>query len=234
MTAMTMEYVKESNHNCCCGSLKNCFSKCFLVWLGIIIAAFVIIWLNSPMELTVTGSGEVSVPATTASLSLTVSGSASSPTESINQAKAKIDDIKAVLRARGVDEADIFESQATTVPAAMLVPGSTGYQATVSLTAKVFDTASLNDLIADIYSSGAALVAQPVLSAEKQEELEQQALNQALADAKQQARTIAMNHWKFLRKITAVTSATSPTTSTVASSGSFKITKAVAVTYKMW
>ena len=94
-------------------------------------------------------------------------------------------------------------------------------------------------MVSQLYSAGAIVVAQPVLSADKQQELEAQAMNEAMADAKKQANDLAKKNRKLIKKIVLITQASSASTATITSKteslgNEFKIAKAVQVSYKMW
>lgn len=235
---MTMEYVKDNQLGFGGGGWEG-WKKGIIIFLAVILGAFIISWLNSPLIVTVTGSSEVSVPATSATVSLTVSAGDSSPQGAIDQVKTKANNLRQVLRSTWVDEKDIIESQITVVPAAAYIAGATGYQASLTIGAKTSNLEGMDALISQLYSNGATVVAQPVLSADKQSELEAQAMNEAMNDAKQQANDLAKKNFKFLKKIVSVAQASSASTATATTkteiSGSeFKIAKAVQVSYKMW
>jgi len=206
-------------------------------------------WVSSPMLVTVTGTGEASVAAQEATVSFSLSASDSSAIGAISQVKGKIQAIKNLLKTSGISEEDIFESQLQVVPASAVVQGATGFQAVVSMAAKTVHVASVSDLVSSLYINDAVVVSQPVLSSGEKGKLEEEALDKAMKDAKTQAGKIALKNWKFIKKIVAVTQASSGSTSTVTSkadvvtesqsqeaalNGVFKIVKAVSVSYKMW
>lgn len=217
--------------------------------VGIIVIGFLWTWVTSPMILSVTGTGEVSVPAEAATVTFSLSTSGESASVAAAGVKAKAASIREILKASGIAEEDIYETQASVVPSAAVIQGGTGYQASISMGAKTVHVSGVNDLVSTLYSGGATIVSQPVVSVENKGELEQQAFNDALKDAKSKAGKIASKNLKFIRKIVAMTQITSPTTTTVTSkadlltetesdaavlNGVFKIRKTVSVTYKMW
>lgn len=238
---ITMEYVKDSQSGgsgCSCGG-KERWKKGIIIFLAVIFGVFIITWINSPLVVTVTGTGELSVPATSATVSFTVSANDSSPQGAMDQVKTKTSNLRQVLRTTGIDEKEIMESQITVVPAAAYVAGATGYQASITMGAKSLNVAGVDSLVSQLYSNGAIVVAQPVLSADKQSELEAQAMNEAMADAKKQANDLAKKNLKLIKKIVLITQASSASTATVTSKteslgNEFKIAKAVQVSYKMW
>ncbi len=207
------------------------------------------VWVTSPMIVTVTGSGEVSVPATNATLSFTLSATDNSIASAVSSVQAKADTMRNYLKTKGVAEGDIAQSQVTAVPAGLITAGAPGFQATISMAAKTVHVSDVSNLISDLYTNGALVVAQPVLSVENQDKLEQDAFNSALKDAKSQAGKIGLSNWKFIRKIISINQVSSPSTSTAttrsdnltgtgsalaATNGVFKIIKTVSVSYRMW
>lgn len=214
--------------------------------LIVILAAW--IYFTNPMVVTVTGSGEVDVPATNATISFTLSATDNSISNAMNLVSAKADSIRNYLTSKGIADTDIAQSQVTAVPAFLITAGATGYQATISMAAKTTHVSEVSGIISDLYSNGALVVAQPILSVENQDKLSQQAFNSALSDANNQATQIGNHNWKFIRKIISISQVTSPSTSTsttkadtltgansqAAVNGVFKIVSAVSVSYKMW
>jgi len=197
-------------------------------------------WISSPLILTVEGTGEVSVPATSATLSFSLTTADANPQAAILAVKAKADALAVILRANGIAQKDIVESQVTAYPATVVVQGASGYQASISMAAKTSKVASVNELISVLYANGAAVVTQPILSVENQTDLEQKAFDAAYTDASIQAAKIAIKNWKLFRKTVNIAQASSGTTSTSSSkdtankNGVFKIAKVVSVSYKMW
>ena len=193
------------------------------------------VWVNSPMIVTVTGTGDVSVPATAATVSFSISENNAQADAAIAAVNAKALAVRGILKASGVVDADIVESQVTTYPASAITAGATGYQATLSVAAKTTKVGNVNSLVASLYANGVTLVSQPVVSVDNQSELEAKAINTAMLDAKDQANKIALSNWKLIRKIVAIDQQSSGNTATATSNtGTFKITESVSVSYKMW
>ena len=229
--------------------MKFTFKK-ILSLLGIVLAVLVMWqWISSPMVVTVYGEGKVSVPATSATVTSSVSINADTPQNAIAAVKAKANVLKSVLMASGVLEEDISESQVTTYPANLVTTGTSGYQAAIILTAEVTDVGTLDGLVANLYASGASLVQQPVLNIENESVLKDEATKAALKDARSQVSKIALRHFKFIRKTVSLYEADSSTTSTSTSkavaaasggdetssaNGVFEIAKVLSVSYKLW
>lgn len=198
-------------------------------------------WITSPLVVTVTGIGEVSAPAETATLTFTLSSNGEIPQFAADKIKAATNKIKEALIADGIPESSIYEASAVILPAASLTAGASGYQATLNMGIKTAKINNLDSLTATLYTLGANVVTQPILSIGNKEKLESQAYDLALTDAKKQANTVASKHWKFLKKIVLVQESTTPITSTVTSKadsfaqvGLIKVSKTLSVSYKMW
>lgn len=208
--------------------------------IGLVIAIILWIWLSSPMIVTVTGSGQASVPATNATISFTLSGTDNTASGAVTSVQGKADAMENYLKTKGFAQGDVARSQVTAVPASLVTAGATGFQATISMAAKTTDVAGIPVLIPNLYSNGALVVAQPVLSVENQDVLDQQAFDSAMSDANSQAGKIGNSNWRFIRRIVSISQVSSPTTSTstvktdTSLNGVFKIVKAVSVSYKMW
>ncbi len=225
------------------------FKKVLLAFGVLILVILLWTWVSSPMVVTVTGTGEVSVPATSATVSFSISSQDTSAQGAIAGVKGKVDAVKQMLKASGISEEDIVESQLTVVPASLITQGASGFQAQVVMSAKTIHVTAISDLISNLYNQGVAVVSQPVLAVEKVDELEAKAMDQALKDARSKASKIALKNWKLVKKMIALTQQSSASTATATSkadtlteannqqaaqNGVFKIVKAVSVSYKMW
>jgi len=186
------------------------YLKYLILAAAVFLAAVFWTWISSPMIVTVTGSGEVSVPATNATVSYSLSSNDGSIQSAVTSVQAKADSMRDFLKSKGVADSDIAQSQITAVPAGMVTPGAGGFQATVTMAAKTVHVSSISSLVSDLYTNGAVVVSQPVLSIENQDSLEQQAFDSALKDAKSQASSIGNRNWKFIRKIVSVSQVSSP------------------------
>lgn len=215
-------------------------------WLAfpiVIVGLFLWMWITSPMIVIVDGYGEVEVSATRAVLTYSMVGQGADPASAIAAVNAKVSTAETVLI--GVAPNDISKSQIQVVPAT----GGGGFQAVISVGVKTASVSGAQNLISTLYSAGATVVSQPVLSVDEPKEFEKQAFDLALADAKKKAGQIGNNNFKFIRKIIGITESASSSTSTATkgpnidteienpetlNSGVFKVSKAVTVSYKMW
>jgi uncharacterized protein YggE len=223
--------------------------KLLLSLLVVIVIAFVWQWVSSPTIVTVQGLGQVSVPATSATISVTISANAGTSPASIDGVKSKVEGIRSLLIASGVAESDISESQVISYPAGLVTAGREGFESTIQITAKTSNVTGVTELVGSLYNAGATLVNQPVLNVEDQDKLEEQATKEALKDARDQINKVGLRNFKFIRKMVAFSEQSSGTTSTssvrpelftqelsegAATKGTFKIAKLVTVSYKMW
>jgi uncharacterized protein YggE len=232
----TAHYVQESK-----------FSWKIVLWiiLGLILAAIFWQWITNPMVVTVTGTGTVTVPATSALVSFNVLTSDSTAQNAISDATSKAAAINKLLVGQGIPDTDIVQTQVTAGPDA----SDTGFQALIQMGVKTVHITDVPNLVASLYNSGATSVSQPVLSVDNQSAVQAQAFNAAMSDAAGQASKIASANWKFFRKIINVSGTSSGTTSTAtstadtvtqaenqqtAANGVFKIVQSVSVSYKMW
>ncbi len=214
-----------------------------------VILIFVYQWSSSPLIVSVTGIGEVSAPAETATLTFAISANGESPqsaTDKVNNTALKINE---TLKTNGIPEKDIYEASIVVLPASSVVAGATGYQATLNMGVKTSQVNNLDGLTSSLYSLGAAIVTQPVYSVGSGNELEEKAYALAIKDAKSKAGKIALSNLKLIRKVVLIEQSTSSKTSTVTSKadsvaqidnnlssedGLLKISKVVSVSYKMW
>lgn len=225
------------------------FKRLLTVLVSVVFLVVFWQWISSPMIITVSGTGEASVPATSATVSFSVTATDASAQGAITQVKGKADTARQMLKTNGISEEDIVESQLTVIPASLTVQGASGFQAQIIMGAKTVHVAKISNLISDLYAQGVMVVSQPVLSVDKVEELEAKAVDEAMKNAKKQAGKIALKNWKFLKKMVAYSQQSSSSTSTstskadtlmeansqeAAQNGVFKIVKAVSVSYKMW
>lgn len=224
--------------------------KKLLIGLGFILVVLIMWqWISSPMIVTVSGVGTVSVPASSATITASVSVDSDSAQNAFSQIKAKTEALKAILIRSGVSEEDISVSQITSVPLNLVNPGTYGFQAGLQIGVKTKNVSSIGDLVADLYAGGASLVTQPTLAVDDQGSLETKAINEAIKDAKSKINPIALKNLKLFRKIVLLDIQSTSTTSTstskadtiteakdavAAQNGVFKIAKVASISYKLW
>ncbi|MFC1710389.1 SIMPL domain-containing protein [Patescibacteria group bacterium] len=220
----------------------------FKMVLGVLVVVFLWFLITNPLVITVTGSGEISTMPDSAVISFVVSSRNSNPQAATSAVLGKVALMKTILERYGLEE-DLVQSQVTVLPPALTQIENT-YDASITVSAKVVDYGKAGELVALLYTNGADIVTQPILSVDDTDMLEKEALDKAMDDAGKQANMIAMRNWKLFKRKVAVTQVTTPTTSSVTSktapqglapeegipdsSETFKVAKVVSVVYKMW
>ncbi|WKZ25527.1 MAG: SIMPL domain-containing protein [bacterium] len=217
--------------------------------LAVLLLIFVYSWITSPMIVSVTGSGEVTAVAETATMTFTLSVNSDSPQNALALVKNLATSIKQNLATSGIPESSLYESQATVVPASAVTVGATGFQAVISMGLKTNQINNLDAITNSLYSQGASIVSQPILTVGNIEELEKDAYNLAIKNAKKKAGSIALSNLKPIRKIVLIEQSQTQPSSTVTTKadiasqvemnispddGLIKISKVVSVSYKMW
>lgn len=224
--------------------------KRYLLIAGVfVVGVFFWVWANSPMIVTVVGTGEVTSKAETATMTFTISQNSDSPQNASTAVKESSTKIKSGLNTTGIPASDIFESQTVVLPSSAVTQGATGFTASISMGIKTKQISNLDRITNSLYSNGAVVVTQPILSVGNISDLEKQAYDLAVKDAKKKAGGIALSNLKLFRKIVLIEQSTTQPTSTVTTKadtasqvknnlspddGLIKISKVVSVSYKMW
>lgn len=214
-------------------------------YLPLLLSVFVFLvlyqWITSPLVTTITGVGEVSAKAETATVTFAFSLNGDSAKSATDSAKGVSSRIRKMLKDSGVSENDIYESSVVVLPASSVVRGAGGFQATLNMGLKTTKINEINNLVSSLYSEGAVVVTQPVLSVGNKAKLEDEAYNLALKDAKSQSTKLSLKYMKLFKKIVLVQESTTSPSSTVTSKadsspddGMIKISKVLSVSYKLW
>jgi uncharacterized protein YggE len=211
--------------------------KVLMIGLAVMVSAVFGMWVFSPTKVVVTGTGKVSVPATSATFNVTVSATNDSANGALTDLRTKVNAVKKTLGDINIGADNITETQVTLTPAAAVVASAKGFQAMSTLTVKTANVAMASEIVVNMYASGATIVSQPVVSVENQDKLEQQALKDALTDAR--ANLSDTVGFRPIRKIIGIEQASSgnvatTTKSAAEGSGEFEVVKAVSVTYRVW
>lgn len=214
--------------------------KTFWTVVLFIFIIFIYQWISSPMILTINGVGEASAPAERATLTFSVIATGDNSAVALANVKSKADKIREVLKSNAVLEDNIYESQASVYPSSATVAGASGYTSSISMGFKTTDILRLDVLTSEIYTQGASVVTQPVLSAKDNNTLNAQAFQLALKDANNQANKIALRNLKVIKKVVLVQENNAQSGSVtskgegVSGSGDLKVSKILSVSYKMW
>jgi uncharacterized protein YggE len=212
-------------------------NKIWLVGLAVIVAIVFGMWVFSPTEVIVTGTGKVSVPATSATFNVTVNAIADSASGALTDLRSKVMTVKKTLGEISIAADNITETPVMITPAAAVVANTKGYQAMTTLSVKTTNVDMAGEMVVNMYASGATIVSQPVVEVEDEDKLEAEALKEALKKAK-----VSLNETvgllRPIRKIVGISQATSGNVATATkvenNQGSFEVIKAVQVTYRVW
>ncbi len=207
------------------------------------LAIFVWQWVTNPMVIVVTGVGSISAPAESAVLTFSLVSSASNADEALSNVKNNAEKLKNTLKEIGIPESEIYESQIA------VTPSESSFQGSVSMGLKTDKITMLDRVISILYSGGAVVVSQPVLTAKNVEDMDKKAYDMAIKDAKKKASEIALSNLKIFKKIVLIQESQAQGSSTVTTkadeatqitdnispdTGLLKINKVVSVSYKMW
>lgn len=210
------------------------------IWmLGLIALMFVVggFWVFTPAQVTVTGTGIVSVPANLSSFTVTLVATGDDPASTLIAARQKMDSIRKVLSDINISAENVVASEVAITPAAVAVAGAKGYQGLSTMTVKTSNVPVVGEMVVKMYEAGASIVSQPEISFENQSKLEQEAIDKAMDSAREQLKaTVGFAPIKKLVSIEqASTSSTGGTTKAEdGKSGAFEIAKVVSLTYRVW
>lgn len=195
------------------------------------------VWVFTPANVTVTGTGIVSVPANIGSFTITLAATGDDPAATLMSARQKIDNIRKVLNEININPESIAVSEVALTPAGAAVVGAKGYQAVSTMTVKTSNVPLVGEMVVKMYEAGASIVSQPEISFDNQSELEREALDKAMASAREQLKsTVGFAPFKKVLSIEqASTGSTNGTTKpSEGKEGKFEIAKVVSVTYRVW
>lgn len=208
----------------------------------VVIAFFGWRYVSNPLVVTVTGTGKVSVPATSARLTVNVVSTGDTVDKVVADAKTKVSMIRLAMVSGNMSEKNITQSQMQVTPLAAVVSGAKGYSATVTLFGETADVVNVSNLVVKLYNAGASIVSQPIIEVSNQQELENSALKMALDEAKTNAGFVARLRMKLFKKVISIQQASSGNVATATrtdagdkgGTSSFEVAKAVSVVYWMW
>ncbi len=218
-------------------------NKKYLVgFFALVIGFFVWRYISNPLVVNITGTGKVTVPASSARLSVSVVETGEDVNKVESAIKAKIAAVRLSMVTNGVNEKSLSQSQMQITPLSAVVSGTKGYSAQVNIGGQVSDVSNLSVLVVKLYQSGASIVSQPIIEVENQQDLENQALKMAMSDADKNLKMVSRLKMKLFKKTISIQQASSGNTSTVTkitetdgnTGTSMEIAKAVSVVYQLW
>lgn len=210
--------------------------------LILVIAFFLWRYVSNPLVVTVTGTGKVVVPATTARLTANIVVTGDAIDQVVSDVNSKVASVRLAMVTGNINEKDVSQSQIQITPLSAVVSGAKGYSATVALFGQTSDVTNVSALVVKLYKAGASIVSQPVIEVTNGTELENVALLQALKEAETNAKYLAALRNKIFRRVASIQQASSGNLATATkiesgtsgSTSSFEVAKAVSVEYWMW
>jgi len=161
---------------------------------------------DGPRTIAVIGTGKAEVVPDIAEVSLGAAATAPTAAAARAGADTAVARVIALLRARGIEDADIQTSQVTVTPNYdQRGQTVTGYTATNTVTATIRELDAAGEIVAAAVEAGANLVSGPILTSSRQEELYNEALADAIPDARAKAEAIAAASDAELGEIRSVT-----------------------------
>lgn len=220
------------------------WKKYLFYGLSALLFIFSYSWITSPLVITVTGLGEVSIPAENAVVTFSMAVSRSNPDEATKEVKNNVNRVKESLQSLSIGDSDIYVSQATVTP-----QEDGNFISTVSMGLKLNQITNLDTVTSSLYGLGAVQVSQPQLSVNDSKKLEQEAYDIALKDAKSKASAVALKNLKLFRKIVLIQESQTPVATSITKEANsvdeaelnvtegenlIKFSKVLSVSYKMW
>lgn len=181
----------------------------WLVWIGSIVVLFLLLFItlnqaqifNSSIKnvdekhtITVTAEGKVTAVPDLAVISASVFTTASSANDARNQNDAKMNKVQAFLKSQGIADADITTSSYNLSPTYDYTNGKsvlTGYTATQTLTIKVRDLTKVGDIADGLTQNGINNIQDISYTFDNPDNFREQAREQALMKAAQNAAKLA-------------------------------------------
>lgn len=159
---------------------------------------------------TASGSGEIPAAPDEASMTFGVTRRSSDAKQALDQASAVAEDITAALVKSGIEKADIQTSNVSVYPQQTERDGKpvvTGYEASISVTAKVKDIGSLGKVITAASDAGADTIGGPTFTISEDSDYRAQATEKAVADSRKNAESMAKAAGKSVGDVLSMSSA---------------------------
>lgn len=148
-----------------------------------------------PSTITVEGRSEVSVAPDVAIVQFGVTtGRQSTSTRTLEVLTTNMDAVIAAVKANGIEDKDISTQSLWLNPAYDWIDGqqiARGFEATQNLSVKVRDVSVIGKLLTDATEAGANQIGSISFTVDDAESLKDQAREEAVADAREKARTLA-------------------------------------------
>jgi uncharacterized protein YggE len=162
---------------------------------------------SSPAStVTASGSGTVSAAPDIAVMSFGVSASSSNAKSALDGVSAKATKVSAALKKAGVADKDIQTQNISIYPQTDRNNKITGYQSSLSVSAKVRDLGKLGEVISAATSAGTGSADGPTFSISQDAPYSAEAIKMAVDDARQSATAMANAAGKSLGGVVSITS----------------------------
>lgn len=161
-------------------------------------------FIDNPAVISVVGEGKVTTSPQLVKFTTTVFNSAPSSTQAIMDNRRLVQDLILVLKSSGVNESDIDTAYVRVLPPE--TTGVSGYQAVNSIDITLRNITEFDNLVVQLYNRGAFSISNIVFSTDNAKDLEKQAVDLAIIEAKQRGKELAKASGRMLGRMVSVTS----------------------------
>lgn len=147
-------------------------------------------FINRPTLITVIGEGRVKVVPEIVKFTVGVTNNADTATLAVADNNRVVRDVISLVKTAGVVDEDIIVSYVRVIPPTAAL-GQTSYQAVNAIDVTLKDLSKFDNLISSLYAVGAQSVSNIVFTTQNSEELEKEAVAEAIKDAKARVKEIA-------------------------------------------
>lgn len=160
-------------------------------------------YLDRPTQVAVIGEGMVSVSPTMVTFTVNVVNSAPRATVALADNKKLVKDFINLITGAGVKEQDVVVSYARLIPPTLAL-GQVDYQAVNSINVTLGNLSGFDNLVNNLYASGASSISDIIFTTENSKDLEKQAVEKAISDAQSRVKELAGSLNKRVGRIVSV------------------------------
>ncbi len=161
-------------------------------------------------SVTASGSGKVMAAPDEAQMTFGVTRQSPDAKKALDQASSAAEKITSALKKAGIDNEDIQTSNVSVYPLQEDRDGKpviTGYQASISVTAKVKDIGEFGNVITSANEAGADTISGPSFTISEDSEYRAEAIDKAVADARKSAEAMAKAEGKSVGDVLSMSTA---------------------------
>lgn len=147
-------------------------------------------FINRPTLITVIGEGRVKAVPEIVKFIVSVTNNADTATLAVADNNRVVRDVISLVKTAGVVDEDIVVSYVRVIPPTAAL-GQTSYQAVNAIDVTLKDLSKFDNLINSLYAAGAQSVSNIVFTTQNSEELEKEAVAEAIKNAKTRVKEIA-------------------------------------------